>query len=267
MLFSATLGSLRQSDSGWKADIGEDWSQGRATFGGLVAALGNEAMRRHVSADRPLRGLNIAFAGPVVPGNVDIDVQVLRVGKAVTIAHANLISSDAVAATMTGIYGLSRATAVVIPHAAAAPARSVEESSESTPLPASPAPGGPAFLQHFGLRWAEGTRPYTATPLARSKAYIRHRETATLSESHVVALIDCIPSPVLQMMSKPAPASSLIWTLEFLCHDYKFATDAWWRIDTEVPSSVDGYASQTSLITNPAGVPAALSRQLVAVFG
>jgi acyl-CoA thioesterase len=264
MLFSETLRSLRRSDIGWKADVGEDWFQGRATFGGLVAALGNEAMRRHVSADRPLRGLNIAFASPVVPGNVDIDVQVLREGKAMTIAHANLISSGAVAATMTGIYGSSRATAIVIPHAAAAPVRSVEESAEST---LSPALGGPAFLQHFGLRWAEGARPYTATPLTRSKAYIRHCEAATLSESHVVALIDCIPSPVLQMMSKPAPASSLIWMLEFLCHDYRFATDAWWRIDTEVPSSVDGYASQTSLITNPAGVPAALSRQLVAVFG
>jgi acyl-CoA thioesterase len=264
MLFSETLGTLRQSDFGWKADVGEDWSQGRATFGGLVAALGNEAMRRHVAADRPLRGLNITFAGPVVPGNVDIDVQVLRVGKAMTIARANLISLDVVAATMTGIYGSSRATSVVIPHAAAASARTVEELAESTP---SPALGAPAFVQHFGLRWAEGTRPYTSTPLTRSKAYIRHRETATMSESHAVALIDCIPSPVLQMMSKPAPASSLIWMLEFLCHDYQFATDAWWRIDTEVPSSVDGYASQTSLITNPAGVSAALSRQLVAVFG
>jgi Thioesterase-like superfamily len=264
MLFSETLGSLRRSETGWKADIGEDWSQGRATFGGLVAALGNEAMRRHVTADRPLRGLNITFAGPVVPGNVDIDVQVFREGKAVTIAQANLISAGAIAASVTGIYGSSRATSIIIPHAAAASARGVEELAEFT---LSSGLGGPAFMQHFGLRWAEGTSPYTATPLTRSKAYIRHRDTATLSESHAVALIDCIPSPVLQMMSKPAPASSLIWMLEFLCHDYKFATDAWWRIDTEVPSSVDGYASQTSLITNPAGVPAALSRQLVAVFG
>ena len=264
MLFSETLASLRPTASGFRADIGEDWSQGRATFGGLVAAVGNEAMRRHVPMDRQLRGLNITFAAPVVPGVVDIETRVLRVGKVVTVAQANLISSDAVAATLTGIYGSSRATSIVVPHTAAASARNVEESAEST-LPS--ALGGPAFLQHFRLRWAEGARPYTSTPLNRSKAYIRHRETAALSESHVVALIDCIPSPVLQMMSKPAPASSLIWMLEFLCHDYGFAPDAWWRIDTEVCSSVDGYASQSSLITNPAGVNAALSRQLVAVFG
>jgi acyl-CoA thioesterase len=262
MLFSGTLGSLRPSGTGWKADIGEDWSQGRATFGGLVAALGNEAMRRHVAPERPLRGLNITFAGPVAPGVVDIGVQVLRVGRAATIAHANLSSGNVIAATMTGVYGSARNTSIVIAAAAAEPVGSVEDLADSF-LPS----GGPSFLQHFGLRWAEGTRPYTSTPLTRSKAYIRHRETASVTESHVVALIDVIPSPVLQMMSQPAPASSLIWTLEMLSHDYSFATDEWWRVDTEVPSSLDGYASQTSLISNPAGDVAAYSRQLVAVFG
>lgn len=263
MLFSETMASLRPVDSGWTADVGADWSQGRATFGGLVAALGNEAMRRQVPLERPLRALNVTFAGPVVAGPVHIRVHIVRVGKAVTIARADLMSSDALAATMIGIYGLARSTSVRIAPAAAESARGVDELDDSLPPPV----GAPAFLQHFALRWAEGTRPYTATPLNRSKAYIRHRDTAALSESHVVALIDCIPSPVLQMMSQPAPASSLIWTLEFLRHDHQFAADAWWRIDTEVPSSLDGYASQSSLITNPAGLPAAFSRQLVAVFG
>lgn len=264
MLFSETLKSLRPTASGFKADIGEDWSQGRATFGGLVAAVGNEAMRRNVPMDRPLRGLNVTFAAPVVPGVVDIETQVLRVGKVVTVAQAQLISADTVAATMTGIYGSARVPSVVIraePAAAAPPVDNLPESVFTPDL------GLPAFLQHFALRWAEGTRPFTATPLNRSKAYIRHRDTVSLGESHVIALIDVIPSPVLQMMSKPAPASSLIWTLEFLRHDYQFHADAWWRIDTQVPSSVDGYASQGSVVLNPDGIPAAFSQQLVAVFG
>jgi len=102
---------------------------------------------------------------------------------------------------------------------------------------------------------------------SRSKAYIRHADQASLTESHVIALIDCIPSPLLQMMTKPAPSSSLTWTLQFLRHDYTFAPDAWWRIDTEVESSGDGYACETSVVLDPAGFPAALSRQLVVVFG
>ena len=264
MLFSKTLESVRSSGSGLIADVGEDWSQGRATFGGMVAALGNEAMRRQVPLDRPLRGLNVTFVAPVTPGLVHINARVLRVGKVVTIAQAELISADTVGATMTGIYGSARTTAIMIEPARGDAADGAEDLPEAAYPPAL---GGPAFLQHFALRWAEGTRPFTATPLKRSKAYIRHREAGTIGESQVVALVDVIPTPVLQMMSKPAPASSLVWTLEMLRHDYQFDADAWWRIDTDVPSSKDGYASQNSVLLNPAGVPMALSQQLVAVFG
>lgn len=264
MLFSETMASIRPSAGGWAVDIGNDWGQGRATFGGMVSALGNETMRRVVPAGLPLRGLNTTFVGPLVAGPVSMDVKILRVGKSVTIAQATLISEDAVAATVTGIYGLPRESSIHIPPPTveAAPAvETLEDSSLSTGM------GGPAFLQYFGMRWAEGTRPYTGTPLKRSKAYIRHRDTAVLSESHMVALMDVIPSPVLQMMTQPAPASSLIWTLRFLSHDTHFSMDEWWRIDTDVSSTADGYANQSSLISNPAGVPAALSEQLVAVFG
>jgi acyl-CoA thioesterase len=263
MLFSETMASIRQSGAGWAADVGEDWSQGRATFGGMVTALGNETMRRVVPASLPLRGLNTTFVGPLLAGPILVDVKILRVGKSVTIAQATLISADAVAATVTGIYGLPRESSMRIPLAAVEKARAVDELPDSTLPPGT----GPVFLQYFGMRWAEGTRPYAGSPLKRSKAYIRHRDTAALSESHAVALMDVIPSPVLQMMTKPAPASSLIWTLRFLSHDFQFGTDEWWRIDTDVSSTADGYANQSSIITNPAGVPAALSEQLVAVFG
>src|ERR1700761_8915429 len=127
MLFSATLASLQADGGAWTAQIGEDWSQGRATFGGMVAALGNEAMRRLVPADRPLRGLNVTFVGPVSPGPVDIQALVLRVGKAATIAQAHLISANAVAASMTAVYGLARPSSIVIHPAAAGAARKVEE--------------------------------------------------------------------------------------------------------------------------------------------
>ena len=265
MLFSETLASLRAFADGFIAEVGDDWSQGRATFGGMVAALGNAAMRTRVPADRPLRGLNVIFAAPLNSGTVHINARVLRVGKVVTLAQADLISAGQIAATMTGIYGAARTTAITLEPGPAESATSVENLPESE-FP--PALGGPAFLQHFGLRWAEGTRPFTATPLNRSKAYIRHRESrSSLTESHIVALIDVIPSPVMQMMSKPAPASSLVWTLELLRHDFNFAADRWWRIDTSVPASKDGYASQASVLFDPNGSPAAFSQQMVAVFG
>jgi hypothetical protein len=38
-------------------------------------------------------------------------------------------------------------------------------------------------------------------------------------------------------------------------------------MDTEVDSAGEGYACETSIVLDPKGMPAALSRQLVVVFG
>ena len=65
--------------------IPAEWGQGRATFGGLIAALQYEAMRAKVPADRPVRSLAITFVGPVEPDvPVSFEVDVLREGKAVS---------------------------------------------------------------------------------------------------------------------------------------------------------------------------------------
>ena len=125
----------------------------------------------------------------------------------------------------------------------------------------------PAFMQHFAVRWAEGRIPFTAAPNQPTKAFIRYRDDSPLTESSVVGLIDCIPTPATSMFKAPAPASSLVWSVEFFEHRYTFPPDAWWRIDTEVEAAADGYVHQTGVLNDPNGIPAALSRQVFAVFG
>lgn len=264
MIFSETLASMKPAGQGYLAEAGADWFQGRAIYGGLVAALGNEAMRQNVPRERLLRRLDIVFAGPVLPGAVHIDTEILRIGKAVTIAAARISSNSQVAATLSGVYGAPRATALPVEPKIPAEAvhwRELADSSSAAGMPM------PDFLQHFALRFAEGTRPFSNTPLSRSKVYIRHRDPAPFSESHLVALIDCIPTPLLQMMPTAVPASSLTWTLEFIRHDYNYACSEWWRIDTEVNGAGEGYCQGSSVVLDPQGRPAAFSRQLVAVFG
>src|SRR3984957_13791955 len=263
MLFSETLASMQPRDGGWRAVIGEDWSQGRATFGGMVAALCNEAMRRLVPADRGLRGLDTTFVGPALAGEVSIDAEILRVGKAVTIARAKLWSEGRIAATLTGIYGAARAAALSITPTVAAevPAALEVPGRDGADM------GGPSFVRHFGYRWAEGARPFAGSSLRTAKIYVRHKDPAPLTESHVVALIDSIPSVVLQLLSIPAPSSSLTWTFQFLHHDYSFGREAWWRIDPEVNSAGSGYSCESCVLIDPSGAPAAVARQMVAVFG
>jgi acyl-CoA thioesterase len=264
MLFSQTLATLQAVDGGWSALIGEDWSQGRATFGGMVAALCNEAMRRLVPAERSLRGLDTTFIGPALAGPVRIEAEILRIGRAVTVAYARLWSNGNVAATATGVYGAARESALSLAPPVAAGVPSAEGLADREPISTQ---GGPTFLRHFGFRSAEGSRPFAGTQSRTAKIYVRHQDTAPITESHVVALIDCIPSVVLQLFTKPAPSSSLTWNVQFLRHDFSFAPDAWWRIDSEVNAAGGGYSCESCTLLDPSGMPAALARQIVAVFG
>ena len=262
MAFSDVLRSLVEDESGLRATVNDDWAQGRATFGGLIAALGNEAMRRIVPADRPLRSLQTTFVGPAPPGIWQLKARVLRVGKAVTLAQCEVIDEGEVAATIVGVYGMARPSAVIVKPEHVSAARGMKEAREVQYRP-----GMPAFIQHFALRWVEGAKPFSSSPRTPTKAFIRHRDPAPLTESHVIALVDCIPTPALAMFTAPAPASSLVWTLEFFEHHLNFAADRWWRIDTDIDAATQGYVNQTGVLNNPDGVPVALTRQLFAVFG
>jgi acyl-CoA thioesterase len=263
MQFSEILGTVvAAGDSQFRITVSDDWGQGRATFGGLIAAAGNEAMRRLVASDRPLRSLQTTFVGPAAAGTWSMHARVLRVGRAVTLAHCDILDGDQVAAIQVGVYGLARQSIVAVRPPVTASPRQVDEITDMRFQPER----SPPFLQHFAHRWALGARPFAGTP-SNSICFIRHRDPSPLTESHVVALVDCIPTPALSMLTAPAPASSLVWNLEFFEHEFGFGADEFWRIDTAVDAASEGYVNQTGLLQDPRGRPVALTRQVFAVFG
>jgi acyl-CoA thioesterase len=244
--------------------VGEDWMQGRATFGGLVAAVGNEAMRQLVPRDRPLRSLQTTFVGPAPAGEWRLKARVLRVGKAVTLTHCEVLDGEQVAAVQVAVYGGPRPSVVHVKAREPDPApRRMEEAHE---VRYQPERGSPPFLQHFAQRFVQGARPYSGER-SPTKIYVRHRDSARLTEAHVIALVDAIPTPALSMFKAPAPASSLVWTLEFIGHEFGYAPDDWWRLDTDIDAAADGYVQQSGVLIDPKGQPLALTRQLFAIFG
>jgi len=262
MTFSEVLSSLRGEAGHYEITVTQDWAQGRATFGGLIAAIGNEAMRKLVPYDRRLRSLQTVFVGPATPTTLTVTAKVLRVGKAVTLAQCDIKDGDQVAATQVGVYGSPRSSVVVHKPLAVPSPRAVDEINEVRFDPERL----PAFVQHFAMRWAEGHKPFSSAPKAPTKAFIRHRDPVASGESSIIALVDCVPTPATAMFSAPAPSSTLTWMLEFFEHDLAFPSSAWWRIDSDVDAAGDGYVNQTALLNDPNGRPMALSRQLFAVF-
>src|SRR5262245_41703148 len=187
MVLSEILAALAPNESGFTVTVGEGWSQGRATFGGLVAAVGNEAMRKLVAADRPLRSLQTTFVGPASAGPWRIEPRVLRVGKAVTLAECRILEGDEVMAIQLGVYGTGRPSAVTVRPEPVIPPRPLEVLRDVRYQPGR----APEFFQHFAVRWSQGALPFSGAPRTPTKAFIHHRDPAPISESHVVALIDC----------------------------------------------------------------------------
>jgi hypothetical protein len=124
----------------------------------------------------------------------------------------------------------------------------------------------PQFVRHIQLRWAVGTHPYTGQREPRSTIFARTRDRHCSSEDALIALADSIPTPVLSMLDRPAPASSLNWMLEILGEPSQLDRDGWCQIGTQVRAGTDGYLSQTSILWGPNGHAFCVSHQSVAIF-
>ncbi|MFL6577931.1 MAG: acyl-CoA thioesterase [Povalibacter sp.] len=266
MNFSSVLDTLTPAGDGagyeYEVTITDDWSQGRATFGGLIAGVANEALRQRVPRERVLRSLQTTFVGPASAGTWQLNVRVLRVGKAVTVASCEVSESNQVAATIVAVYGGPRSSVLRVdpPAPELVPTERYLAGEDFIS-------DAPRFTSHFDMHWTKTQPAYSGQVQTHTQTRIRHRNASQLSESHVVALVDCIPTPGLTALNAPAPASSLVWTLELLDHRFDFAGDAWWRLDTTIDAAADGYINQTGVLTNPEGRTAALSRQLFTIFG
>lgn len=258
------LATLAAKGDAYRATAGEDWAQGRTLFGGLIAALANAAMRKSVGHDRPLRALQIAYIGPNTPGDVDFEPRILRSGKAVTLAACTVRSAGEVSATVTAMYGGARESALKI---AIEPYDLAVQPSDVTDVPARF--GLPTFTQHYRQRWARGEAPFTGAASTPMSVYVNYRADAarTTTEAHALALMDAIPSPALAALKTPSPSSTLSWTLEILDHRFEFGIDEWWRLDADVDAAAEGYVAHTSHVINPARRVAAISRQVVVVYG
>ncbi|HZR37398.1 MAG TPA: thioesterase family protein [Nevskia sp.] len=267
MLFSEVLGSVEERDGAWTAAIPDSWAQGRTSFGGLLAALAVRAMRGLVPSV-PLRVLQTTFIAPVPAGTVRIEARVLRSGKSATHVEAWLYDRDQPACLVVAIFGAARESAIQV--------ELPPPGLQVTPEQARPFPWiegvTPAFTRNTEMRWASGKLPFTGATEPKTQIYVGFRNepfagNGLLGESQLIGYADIIPSPGISLLRKPAPASSLTWTLEILTDDYGPARPGLWLMDAEVSSGRQGYLSQSATLWSPEWKAFALSRQSVVAFG
>lgn len=243
-------------------EITEDWLQGRAAFGGLVAMLGLRAARHLVAGDRRLRALQTTFVRPSAPGPLKFEPSLERDGRNLTQIRAIGYQDGARVATTRAIFGLPLDDIDRVP-----PTARPEVQGPDT-LEATPYIEGlmPAYLQHFDIRWVRGGIPFSGSKETDSLIWLRAKDGKVGVEDLSVLFSDAMPSPAIAMMDGPAKSSTIAWSVSLLEPALVVAEDGWWLIHARVTSLKGGYGHHVTTLWTPEGEAAALSEQTLAVY-
>nr|WP_225777157.1 thioesterase family protein [Pseudomonas sp. Marseille-Q3773] len=264
MNFNQLLDAVRASPDA--VSIPPSWAQGRAVFGGLMAALVYETMRRKITDDRPVRSLAISFVAPAaadVP--IRFEAEVLREGKAVSTLLGRAVQDGQVVTLVQGNFGTGRPSVVDVPALPAMDMKALEDAAPELPHIKGITPD---FMQHVALRWAVGGLPFSGNPSRHMGGWVRLRGVpeAPLSEAHLLALVDAWPPSLMPFLKQPAAGSTLTWTIEFVQPTPQLSTLDWCRYCVETEYARDGYGHAAAALWTAQGELLALSRQTVTVF-
>ncbi|HEX6242343.1 MAG TPA: thioesterase family protein [Polyangiales bacterium] len=256
--------TLVASARGHSAEVPASWSQGRATYGGLVGGLLARAAGVEVPAERALRSALIDFIAPVAAGPVHLEARVLRAGRTLTHVEARLVQDEEVAAVFTGAYGSPRSTSLRVQGAPPAAAPHWND------LPRLPYIEGamPRFTQHFEYRVTPGQQLFSGAARGHISGYVRHVEGGPRDAAGILGLMDAWPPAFMPTLQRPAVASTVTWMVDFTeeLPARGAETGAYYRYEAELLAGGAGYASCDARMWSDSGQLVAISRQLVAEF-
>ncbi|WP_416423208.1 thioesterase family protein [Pseudomonas sp. App30] len=265
MKFAELLAAVRQHPQA--VTLPAEWAQGRAGYGGLMAALLFEALQAKVGPGQPVRSLAITFVAPApLQAPISFEVEVLREGKSVVTLLGRAVAEGGTVTLMQASFGAPRESAISV---AAEPAVALKPLEQSTALPYIQGVT-PEYIRHLDLRWAIGGLPFTNSPGRQMGGWVRLRDEPVaepVGVAHLLALVDAWPPAVLPHLSKPAPGSTLSWTIEFVQPLVPLGTQDWCRYCATIEHAQDGYGHTSAMLWTAEGALLAMSRQTVTVFG
>ncbi len=246
----------------WTGVVPPEWAQGRSPFGGVTTATAARAMGTLVEPHRTLRSLSTSLVGPVRVGEpVHMEAQVLRAGGSLTHTEARLSQGGAVQAVSHAAFGAPRASRIVV-----APDRAPADLPAPESCPEMPYIEGmmPVFTQFLEMRWTHGSLPFGGSSEHAIGLWLRHGTAASPVEG-LIGLLDAPPTPVLQMMQRPAPASTVRWSAHVL-EAPSPEPGAWFWLRSTARSAGDGYATMLGSLFDRGGTQVAWFEQLVSIF-
>ncbi len=244
-----------------KIDVCPHWFNGRAAYGGLVAAAAATAMANNLPEPKPIRSLMVNFVGPVPPETVEIKPTLLRSGKSVTQAVVNIEHGGNVLTHASAAFGNARSGLSAEPDAVFNP-----EPRESVPALDPDISLMPNFLKNFEMHWTGGAIPMSGRKDRSFGMWVRHREDLSAFPLAKIISIGDVPPPImLSHYTHMVRASSLSWSLEFLVPPEDVNTE-WYYLDFTLDAASGGYCQQSGRIFDENGQLCAISRQCMVYF-
>lgn len=242
--------------------VPDGWQQGRGAFGGLpLAALARAALATEPEPERGLRSFNAEIAGPVLPGEAQIEVTEVRRGSGLS-SYTTLLTQDG--------KPLVRASAVL------ARARGTEPAAQHVPPP-EPAPWEtvapivtdgtpmPPFTRHLEMR-PLGPLPFSGAaegPVASGWVRLR-RAPASLGSPEIVALSDAWWPAALATVSAFRPLATVAFALHFFHADPPLDPSLPVFHRGRVVAAQDGYLCELRELWSTDGRLVALNQQTIA---
>lgn len=261
--FTDLLASAGRRGNELTITIPESWQQGRATYGGVTAAICLEAARP-LADDRPPRSAQVAFVGPA-GGSLRAIPTVLRRGKNTVFVSVQLTNDLGVAAEAIVVFGARRESQLASCGLVAPEAPDPDDCGRF--LQPSFAVAG--FATKFDMR------PISASdePLfgrdsdtSRLSMWLRHGDgSEPVDAVSVFGLADGPPPTAAVTLSEPAPLSTMTWMAEFLVDDFS-TTDGWFLADHVDQYTARGYSSQAMTLYNVARQPVMVGHQSITIF-
>lgn len=249
----------------YAAQLSPDWAQGRASFGGVIAAQAWAAYADASAAEgslRPLRSFVMDFVRPTAPGPSTLVVEALGAGRTMRHGAVRVEQEGQVTAAFLFAEGAGRQSPLAIAPPGAPPfAEDWLEFGYIEGL-------SPTFTQHFQYRTAPGCGPFAGSAAARMSGQIRWVDGAPVDLGRMLCLLDAFPAPVLSMVETPTPISTVTWMVNVLTAPPEggWPADQWWRFESVGSSVAEGYVDCTARLWSPDGALVATSHQLVAEF-
>ena len=259
----AALLVRRSGDRSFTTSIPAGWQQGRGAFGGLVLGILARALESCVEEpDRTLRTLSGEIIAPVMVGEAQIEVELLRRGSGLSSLYARLLQDGEVRAHASAIYAKTRVTdreLLTLSPPALTPWPDVEVIPVQEPF-------GPMFAQWFEYR-STGPFPFSGGTEPMAEGWISSKKTVDrFGAPELIAYIDAWWPTTFAVESGPRPMATIAFTFQLHLDGSTLDPNEPLMFRARTQAAHDGYISELRELWTADGRLVALNPQTFTII-